>query len=74
MKTRLKALGPKAAVVLFQLPPQFGKDEPRLRSFLKMLSNEYRSAFKFRDPAWYEDDLLRTLAERDVALCILGPS
>jgi hypothetical protein len=39
-----------------------------------MLSNEYRSAFKFRDPAWYEDDLLRTLAERDVALCILGPS
>ena len=34
MKTRLEALGPKAAVVLFQLPPQFGKDEPRLRAFL----------------------------------------
>ena len=70
MKTRLKALGPKAAVVLFQLPPQFGKDEPRLRSFLKMLPNDYRYAFEFRDPAWYEDDVLRSLAERDVALCI----
>ena len=70
MKTRLKALGPKAAVVLFQLPPQFGKDEPRLRSFLKMLPNDYRYAFEFRDPAWYEGDVLRTLAEHDVALCI----
>ena len=47
MKTRLKALGPKAAAVLFQLPPQLGKDEPRLRSFLKMLPNDYRYAFEF---------------------------
>jgi uncharacterized protein YecE (DUF72 family) len=70
MKTRLKALGPKAAVVLFQLPPQFGKNEPRLRAFLKMLPKEYRYAFEFRDPAWYDDDVLEALAERDVALCI----
>jgi uncharacterized protein YecE (DUF72 family) len=70
METRLKALGPKAAIVLFQLPPQFKKNEPRLRSFLKMLPRKYRYAFEFRDPAWYEDDVLETLAERNVALCI----
>jgi uncharacterized protein YecE (DUF72 family) len=70
METRLKALGPKAAVVLFQLPPQFGKNEPRLRSFLGMLPRKYRYAFEFRDSAWYEDDVLQTLAERNVALCI----
>ena len=70
METRLKALGPKAAVVLFQLPPQFKKNEPRLRSFLKMLPKKHRYAFEFRDPAWYEDDVLETLAKRNVALCV----
>ena len=35
-----------------------------------MLPNDYRYAFEFRDPAWYENEVLRTLAEHDVALCI----
>ncbi len=33
----LRALGPKAGIVLFQLPPQFAKNAERLASFLPML-------------------------------------
>src|SRR3978361_468679 len=34
MRTRLAVLGPKAAAVLFQLPPRFSKDAVRLDAFL----------------------------------------
>src|SRR3954469_13390738 len=34
METRLEALGPKCGPVLFQLPPRFTADLPRLTDFL----------------------------------------
>jgi uncharacterized protein YecE (DUF72 family) len=70
METRLKALGPKAGPVLFQLPARFKADRERLASFLKLLSKRYKYAFEFRDESWYEDKLLNVLRDRDVALCI----
>src|SRR5579872_1115960 len=70
MQTRLAALGPKAAVVLFQLPPQFRKDAARLADFLPMLPRSYRYAFEFRDRSWYDDGSLDILRAHDVALCI----
>jgi uncharacterized protein YecE (DUF72 family) len=70
METRLKPLGPKVGVVLFQLPPQFGKNAARLESFLKMLPRRYRYAFEFRHQSWYDDDILDILRRRKVALCI----
>src|SRR5207253_9219872 len=39
-------LGP----VLFQLPPNFKKDVPRLRDFLALLPPACRAAFEFRHP------------------------
>jgi uncharacterized protein YecE (DUF72 family) len=70
METRLKALGPKAGPVLFQLPARFKADRERLASFLKMLSRRYKYAFEFRDKTWYEKEILDVLRMRDVALCI----
>jgi uncharacterized protein YecE (DUF72 family) len=70
MKTRLKALSPKAGAVLFQLPPQFRKDRERLASFLKMLPRCYPYAFEFRHASWYEDDVLDLLRDHDVSLCL----
>jgi uncharacterized protein YecE (DUF72 family) len=70
METRLKALSPKVAVVLFQLPPQFRKNRGRLASFLKMLPRRHRYAFEFRHESWYEDDILDLLRDRDVSLCL----
>jgi uncharacterized protein YecE (DUF72 family) len=70
MQTRLRLLGPKLGVVLFQLPHRFGKDTGRLRDFLHMLPRRYRYAFEFRDPNWYAADVFELLHEFDVALCI----
>lgn len=69
MQTRLKVLGPKAVVILFQLPPQFAKDKERLGLFLKMLPRRWRYAFEFRHESWYDDDILDVLHSHDVALC-----
>jgi uncharacterized protein YecE (DUF72 family) len=70
METRLKVLGPKAGPVLFQLPARFKADRGRLASFFKMLPRQYRYAFEFRDASWYEDEILKLLEKRNIALCI----
>jgi uncharacterized protein YecE (DUF72 family) len=69
MRTRLAVLGPKAAAVLFQLPPRFSKDAMRLDAFLHMLPRHYRYAFEFRHQSWYTDDVFGVLQAHDVALC-----
>jgi uncharacterized protein YecE (DUF72 family) len=70
METRLVALEPKVAAVLFQLPPQFSKNCERLRGFLPMLSPRRRYAFEFRHVSWYDDEVLELLRRHNVALCI----
>jgi uncharacterized protein YecE (DUF72 family) len=70
MRTRLRLLEPKLAVVLFQLPHRFRKDTGRLRNFLHMLPPRYRYAFEFRDQAWYAADVFDLLHDFDAALCI----
>jgi uncharacterized protein YecE (DUF72 family) len=70
METRLKVLGDKVGVILFQLPPQFKPDRERLASFLKLLHKKRRYTFEFRDPGWYEPAILDLLRDHNVALCI----
>src|SRR5256885_6409471 len=53
MESRLRILGDKAGPVLFQLPPQFGINEDRLKSFFKLLSRKRRYSFEFRHSSWY---------------------
>ncbi|HEX9545050.1 MAG TPA: DUF72 domain-containing protein, partial [Pyrinomonadaceae bacterium] len=57
-------------VVLFQLPPNMKKDLPRLETFLKELPNQPRTAFEFRHPTWFDDDVLALLRSRNCALCV----
>jgi uncharacterized protein YecE (DUF72 family) len=64
--TRLKALGPKAGPVLFQLPAHFEADRERLARFLQMLPARYRYAFEFR----HENDILDVLRDHNVSLCL----
>jgi len=61
-----KRLGP----LLFQLPPTFKKDVPRLRAFLDLLPLARRVAFEFRHPSWFDDEVFGLLREHRVALCI----
>jgi uncharacterized protein YecE (DUF72 family) len=64
------ALGPRLGAVLFQLPPNFKKDLPRLRAFLELLPDGARAAFEFRHPSWLEDDVFDALHNHATALCI----
>jgi uncharacterized protein YecE (DUF72 family) len=59
-------LGP----LLFQLPPTFKKDAPRLRAFLALLPSEHRVAFEFRHPSWFDDEVFGLLRDHHTALCI----
>jgi uncharacterized protein YecE (DUF72 family) len=70
MQTRLAVLRHKVGPVLFQLPPQFHANRERLASFLTLLPREYRYAFEFRHPSWYEDTIIDLLQDNDVSLCL----
>lgn len=63
---KAKKLGP----VLFQLPPNFKCDVPRLRSFLAGLPKGIRMAFEFRHESWFVEEVFAELRKRNVALCL----
>ncbi len=64
-------LGERLGPTLFQLPPNFKKDLPLLQEFLAMVPRRWVSAFEFRHPSWFEDEVYETLRGHDVALCIV---
>ena len=63
-------LGPKLAVLLFQLPPNFKKNADVLREFLAVLPEGTRAAFEFRNATWLDAETFDALRARNVALCI----
>src|SRR3954453_23403528 len=66
---RMAPLGDKLGPALIQLPPQLRRNDERLAGFLDLLPPGRRTV-EFRHPSWYDPDVFRLLAERDVALCI----
>jgi uncharacterized protein YecE (DUF72 family) len=66
----LAALGAKRGPVLFQLPPQMKKDLPRLGAFLKLLPENHRAAFEFRNPSWFDDEVYEALRGAGAVLCL----
>jgi uncharacterized protein YecE (DUF72 family) len=62
----LDRLGP----LLFQLPPNFKKDAPRLREFLELLPSRPRAAFEFRHASWFDEEIFGLLRQHQAALCI----
>jgi uncharacterized protein YecE (DUF72 family) len=67
---RVEALEDKLGPIVFQLPARFNPDRARLASFLEALPADYRYAFEFRGPAWFQPEILELLAARNVALCL----
>jgi uncharacterized protein YecE (DUF72 family) len=64
--TLKERLGP----LLFQLPPNFKKDVPRLRAFLALLTPGCRAAVEFRHPSWFDEQVFGLLRDHGAALCI----
>jgi uncharacterized protein YecE (DUF72 family) len=67
---RVEALEDKLGPVVFQLPGRFKPDRERLAWFLDALPAGHRYAFEFRDPRWFEPEIMEVLRQHDVALCL----
>jgi len=59
-------LGP----LLFQLPPNFKKDLPRLEGFLDVIPAGARVALEFRHESWFDDEVFARLRAKSCALCV----
>ena len=65
-----RALGPKLATLLFQLPPTLKKDAAVLRAFVEALPEGTRAAFEFRHASWLDAEVYGILRGRNLALCV----
>lgn len=63
-------LGAKLGPVLYQLPPSFKADPPRLADFLASLPPGLGAAFEFRHDSWHTDEVWGILRARNAALCL----
>ena len=66
----IELLAEKQGPILFQLPPNFKKDVPRLKAFLAAMPKRCRAAFEFRHESWLADDTYEALRAAGAALCI----
>jgi uncharacterized protein YecE (DUF72 family) len=67
---RLEGLGDRCGPVLWQLPPDFARDDERLAGFLEALPARWRHTLEFRHQSWYDPAVYRQLERFGVALCI----
>ena len=67
---RVRLLGPKLGVLLFQLPPWLRKDEELLDTFVDWLPPDIRAGFEFRHASWHSEGVFERLRARNLALCI----
>lgn len=63
-------LGPRLAAVLFQLPPAFQRDLPRLEAVLAQVPSGTRAAFEFRHASWNDESVHALLRAHNAALCV----
>lgn len=66
----VRVMGSRLGCLLFQLPPNFKKDVPRLEQFLKQIPGDMRAAFEFRHATWFDDEVYGCLKANSCALCI----
>lgn len=65
----LSLLERRLGAVLFQFPPSFRANLPRLETFLALIPENVRCAFEFRSPTWLETGIADILAYRGCCLC-----
>lgn len=67
---RLAGLGDRAGPVLWQLPPDFRRDDGLLAAFLEALPRQWRHTVEFRHESWLCEPVFGLLERHGVALCI----
>lgn len=66
----ISVLKEKLGTILFQLPPRWKVNTDRLHDFLKLLTDEFRYCFEFRDSSWFSGDVYDLLSEFGASFCI----
>lgn len=69
LASRLKG---KLGCILWQLPGNQHKDVPKLKSFSKALSSEFRNAIEFRHNSWFDQEVYDVLRKNEVAFCMIS--
>lgn len=67
--TAVAGLSERLGPLLFQLPPRFRRDVPRLERVLGLLPPGVQAAFEPRDPSWHHEDVYACLAAHRAAFC-----
>jgi uncharacterized protein YecE (DUF72 family) len=67
---RAKYLKEKLGPILFQLPPGWKFNEKRFNSFLDNLPKKYSYTFEFRNDNWWNEKVIESLKEHNMAFCI----
>jgi len=55
-------------IVLWQLPPRFKANKERLAQFLKLLPQDWRYAFEFREESWLNKEIYQLLRKYQIAV------
>ncbi|MBV9300583.1 MAG: DUF72 domain-containing protein [Acidobacteriaceae bacterium] len=66
----IEALEHKLGPILFQLPPNWELDLPRLSAFLNLLPRSHHYAFEFRNPTWSTPATYDLLRRHNIAYCV----
>jgi uncharacterized protein YecE (DUF72 family) len=69
---RIEPLGAKLGPLLWQLPPNFPRDDERLAQATAAFPRELRHCIEFRHESWFAEDVYALLRERGVALVLTG--
>jgi uncharacterized protein YecE (DUF72 family) len=67
---RADLLGSKLGPILFQLPPFWEVNLPRLEEFLETLPRHHRYAFELRNATWRTEAVYKVLRKHRAAFCI----
>ena len=68
--SRMRALGRHLGPVLYQLPPGWKADVPRLEHFLSSLPRDATHVLEFREPSWYSEEIYDLMQRHGVSLCV----
>jgi uncharacterized protein YecE (DUF72 family) len=68
--TVVPGLGDRLGMILFQLPPFFKCDVPKLEAFVSALPRGIPAAFEFRHDSWFSKEVYGLLRKYGIALCI----
>jgi uncharacterized protein YecE (DUF72 family) len=67
---RADLLGKKLGPIVFQLPPWWELNLPRLEEFLENLPKRHRYAFELRNETWRVEAVYRLLRKYNAAFCV----